>query len=60
MIIEQPGEDQENKFVFKGGELRLNCKAAGLPPPYFIWFHDNEEMADQTTDTLIISEFRYG
>lgn len=57
VIIEQPGEDRENKFVFKGGELRLNCKATALPPPYFIWFHGNEELTDQRTNTLVISEF---
>ncbi|KAJ9593533.1 hypothetical protein L9F63_014926, partial [Diploptera punctata] len=57
VIIEQPGEDQEEKFVFKGGELRLSCRVTGIPPPYCIWFHDNEELTNQTTSSLLIKQF---
>lgn len=57
-IVEQSYGDGDNLLmVLRGKPLRLVCKATGLPPPTYQWFHGNGELRGETNSTLNIPEF---
>lgn len=58
-IIEEPSgcNGSSTIMVVRGRELRLTCRAFGLPPPTYQWCHENEKLAGKTDPLLIINNF---
>ncbi|WAR28394.1 FBLN5-like protein [Mya arenaria] len=42
----------ENQTVVVGQALHLICNVTGSPPPTFIWFKDNEQITDSSTNMI--------
>ncbi|XP_078048918.1 mucosa-associated lymphoid tissue lymphoma translocation protein 1 isoform X2 [Augochlora pura] len=55
-IITQPTEKIGNNVlnVSFGRHLRLICKAVGMPPPSYSWYHENRQLQDSTSQELDI------
>lgn len=37
-----------------GKKLKINCKAKGLPPPLYTWYHENVKLNNENNNELII------
>lgn len=58
VITQQPSDDEDTIYIPEGTDLRLECRAFGLPPPKYVWFQGNEELKAQTSSILLIRDFR--
>nr|CAD7587246.1 unnamed protein product [Timema genevievae] len=59
-ITVHPGDGTDGDIlVTLDGELNLKCEATGLPPPKYQWYHENEELFEQTSNTLVIQNFSF-
>jgi hypothetical protein len=58
VITQQPCEDEDTIYIPEGMDLRLECRAFGLPPPRYVWFKGNGELKDQTSSILLVRDFR--
>nr|CAD7408934.1 unnamed protein product [Timema cristinae] len=59
-IIVHPGDGTDGDIlVTLDGELNLKCEAIGLPPPKYQWYHENEELFEQTSNALVIQNFSF-
>ncbi|XP_033212068.1 mucosa-associated lymphoid tissue lymphoma translocation protein 1-like isoform X2 [Belonocnema kinseyi] len=54
VILRQPNLKSDKAEVVFGQELKLTCKAVGMPPPKYLWYHENSPIIDQTTEELNI------
>jgi len=59
VITHQPGDGEDTMYIPEGTSLQLECRAFGLPPPRYVWFLGNEELREQTSNILLIRDFRY-
>ncbi|XP_021913468.1 mucosa-associated lymphoid tissue lymphoma translocation protein 1 homolog isoform X2 [Zootermopsis nevadensis] len=57
VITQQPSDDEDTIYIPEGTDLRLECRAFGLPPPKYVWFQGNEELKAQTSSILLIRDF---
>ncbi|CAK9819633.1 Mucosa-associated lymphoid tissue lymphoma translocation protein 1 [Anthophora plagiata] len=55
-IVVHPMEELQSSTleVPFGCHLRLRCKAVGMPPPSYLWYHKNEELQHCTSNELDI------
>lgn len=56
-IITHPDEDilpSENMCISLGHKVRLICRAYGLPPPNYQWYHEDVRLEEETSDELNI------
>ncbi|XP_054000117.1 mucosa-associated lymphoid tissue lymphoma translocation protein 1-like [Hylaeus anthracinus] len=55
-IIEHPIEklQTDNIKISFGHHLHLCCKAVGMPPPSYIWYHNNRELQDSSSSEFSI------
>ena len=58
VITHQPGDGEDTMYIPEGTSLQLECTAFGLPPPRYVWFLGNEELREQTSNILLIRDFR--
>jgi hypothetical protein len=58
VITHQPCDDEDTIYIPEGMDLRLECRAFGLPPPTYVWFQGNEELKAQMSSILLIRDFR--
>lgn len=42
-----------------GYHLHLCCKAVGMPPPNYIWYHNDEQLQYYTSDELDLTITKY-
>lgn len=57
IIVKHPSDDMENDTleISFGQHLRLSCKATGIPPPTYQWYHNNTELEEQQSHELDIT-----
>ena len=56
VILRQPNLNLRSAKVevALGQQLKLNCKAVGMPPPNYMWYHENSPITEQITEELNI------
>lgn len=54
VITQQPNSTSDDIQINMGQKLKLICKATGMPPPNYLWFHGNIPLPDYTTEELNI------
>ncbi|XP_012223314.1 mucosa-associated lymphoid tissue lymphoma translocation protein 1 homolog [Linepithema humile] len=57
IIVKHPSDGIENDTleISLGQHLRLSCKATGIPPPTYQWYHNNIELQEQQSHELDIT-----
>ncbi|KOC66870.1 Mucosa-associated lymphoid tissue lymphoma translocation protein 1 [Habropoda laboriosa] len=55
-IIVHPTEELQTNIlkISFGCHLHLRCKAVGMPPPSYIWYHENKQLQHCTSNELDI------
>ena len=53
-LVSGPGP--ATRFAVAGSDVTFHVVATGDPAPTYQWFHDNEELDDETGPTLILSD----
>lgn len=55
-IITHPTEEIQTEFlkISFGRHLRLYCKGIGMPPPSYMWYHNNRQLQNYTASELDI------
>ncbi|XP_043283063.1 mucosa-associated lymphoid tissue lymphoma translocation protein 1-like isoform X2 [Venturia canescens] len=54
IIEQQPNASGDILEVALGTTLKLICRAKGLPPPKYAWYHNNTKLENRTSEELSI------
>lgn len=52
IITEQPNCDETDVNIALGEYFKLRCQAIGLPPPSYVWYHENLPLENQNSEEI--------
>ncbi|KAK0090647.1 hypothetical protein PV325_009390 [Microctonus aethiopoides] len=52
IITEQPNCDEADVNIALGEYFKLRCQAIGLPPPSYVWYHENLPLENQNSEEI--------